>query len=134
MRAVKRLWALLLPLGLLAQSVGWRGDYDKARQEACRRGVSMVVVLVKRNCAPCGALLADLARKEELANMLKKRSVPVVVTWENEDYPIEMLYSRTFPTLFILSCEERFLAEPMGGGQAPSGLLRWFEKEASDER
>jgi len=51
------------------------------------------------------------------------------VTRENEDYPIELLYTLEYPTIFLLSPEEVLLKPPVSGAVDPALL----EKEVFDE-
>jgi hypothetical protein len=127
------IWLFALSLAG-AGHIGWYGDFDRALERARKSGRPMLVVLVKRGCAPCGRLVASLAADEALSRLIEEKTVPVLVTKENEDYPIELLYTLEYPTLFLLSPEENFLMAPMRGEADPSLLRRRLEKELFDER
>jgi hypothetical protein len=132
---MRALTILLFTLSLAgAGHIGWYGDYDRALEMAQKSGRPMLVVLVKRSCAPCGRLVASLADHEALSRLIDEKTVPVLVTQENGDYPIELLYTLEYPTLFLLSPEENFLMAPMRGETDPSLLRRRLEKEVFDER
>jgi hypothetical protein len=99
----------------VAGHIGWGGDFDRALEASRKSGKPMLVVLVKRGCAPCGRLVAAMAADEALSRLIREKTVPVLVTKENEDYPIELLYTLAYPTIFLLSPEETFLTAPIRG-------------------
>jgi len=130
---MKRWLPLAVAVSLSAEPIHWRGDYDGALQEARTQGRALVVLLVRRHCLSCGKVAMRLGRDAALVRLLNEKSVPVIVTKENEDYPVEMLYTDTYPTLFLLTPSETFLTEPMRGEVNASLLRVRLEKEAFDE-
>jgi hypothetical protein len=117
-----------------AGHIGWYGSFDKALQKARSCAKPMLVVLVRRDCPPCGELVAALAADGLMARLIDEKTVPVLVTKEYENYPIELLYTLEYPTIFLLSPEETFLMVPMQGSADLLRLRRRLEKEVSDER
>jgi len=133
MRRVLVLCTLLAGV-LAAGPIRWQGSFDAARQRAEEERKPLLVLLVKRECDACRKAVAAMNGDGPLARLVNGRTIPVLVTKENEDYPIELLYTLEFPTLFLLSPEETFLAEPVRGEIDASGLRRLLEEELPDER
>lgn len=130
-----RVYVILLLTALLsgAEPISWYGDFDRALRVSRQSGRPMLVVLVERGCRPCGDLLRRLASDGELVATISERTIPVLVTRENEDYPVELLYTLEYPTLFLLSPEETFLGEPVRGEVHLSVLRRLLEEELPHE-
>ncbi|WP_456450322.1 thioredoxin family protein [Hydrogenimonas sp.] len=130
---MRLLAALLLASLCLAEPVRWQGKFDRALELCRQSGKPMLVLLIKRGCQTCTEAIARINADEKLAALIQKRTVPVLVTKEHEDYPIELLYTLEYPTLFFLTPDERFLAEPMRGVPDLFRLRALLEKEAFDE-
>ena len=122
MRILATLW--LAWAVAVAGHIGWGGDFDRALEASRKSGKPMLVVLVKRGCAPCGRLVAAMAADEALSRLIGEKMVPVLVTKENEDYPIELLYTQVYPTIFLLNPEEIFLMAPIEGERTTAKLYQ----------
>ena len=107
----------LLTLFVNADHIRWLGNYDKALQKAHKEHKPLMVLLVKKKCPSCNDVIKDVFMKQEYVKLLNQKFVSVIVTYEGrESYPIEMFYSRIFPTLFLVSSQtETFLAKPLYG-------------------
>ena len=125
--------AVLLACLCLAEPVRWQGKFDRALALSRQSGKPMLVLLIKRECEACKEAVATINADAALSRAINTRTVPVVVSKEYEDYPIELLYTLEFPTLFLLSPDERFAAEPMRGGVSLARLRAWLEEEGLDE-
>ena len=113
--------------------IHWRGDYDRALAESRQSGRPMLVVLVRRHSFRCAEQLRRLGEDAALVRLLNRSFVPVIVTEENGAYPVELLYSTVYPTIFLLSPRETFLMPPLPGGADPSGVRMRLEEKLSDE-
>jgi thioredoxin-related protein len=114
---------LLVSTLLHADMIHWMGSFDTALEKARRDRKPMLIVVVRHGCSQCRELFATTFRDNEIVQLVNNKTVPVIVTKENEDYPIELLYTLEYPTLFLLSPEENFLAEPIKGA-ADASLLK----------
>ncbi len=89
-------------LSLNASVVSWLGDYDKALEEAKKEQKPLLVLLVKKECKTCNDIIVKCFMNRDYVDRLNEKYVAVMVTYEGESsYPIELLYSTTFPTLFF---------------------------------
>jgi len=103
MRLSKFLFLVLFMLSLNASVVSWLGDYDKALEEAKKEQKPLLVLLVKKECKTCNDIIVKCFMNRDYVDRLNEKYVAVMVTYEGESsYPIELLYSTTFPTLFFL--------------------------------
>lgn len=102
-------------LSVNADHIHWLGNYDKALQKAQKEHKHLMVLLVKKECGPCNAVIQHYFMGQEYVGRLNQKFVSVIVTYEGrESYPIELFYSRSFPTLFFVDYQtESFLAEPL---------------------
>jgi len=116
---MKRLFLLsfILLSFLSAEHVRWMGEYDKALALAHTENKPLLVLLVKEKCPECNRLIQDLFMNQSYISLINKNFISVIVTYEGRpSYPIEMYYSRSFPTLFFVDSQrELFLYEPLVG-------------------
>ncbi len=113
-----------------AQTIRWHGSFDGALAVSQKERKPMFVVLVQRGCKECRELFATTLREKRVVRLVNENTVAVIVTKENEDYPIELLYTLDYPAIFLLSPEEVLLKGPLCG-IVDAKLL---EKELFDER
>ncbi len=111
------LW--ILPLFVFADFVKWMGNYDTSRQRARKEHKALLVLLVKKHSPNTSKLIHDVFMDQPYVAKINTRMVPVIVTYEGElSYPIEMYYSRVFPTLFFVdSSREVSLHTPLYGNE-----------------
>ena len=112
------LWFLpFLPLLLSADHVHWLGDYNQALQKAHTEHKPLLVLLVKKDASLSSTIIKNVFMNQKYITQINQKMVPVIVTYEGKlSYPIEMYYSRVFPTLFFVdSARELFLKEPLYG-------------------
>lgn len=113
---IKFLFTLcLLTISMNADHIHWMGNYDKALQKAQKEHKSLMVLLVKKECPSCNDVIRDAFMGQGYIKYLNQKFVSVIVTYEGrENYPIEMFYSTSFPTLFFVNSQtETFLSEPL---------------------
>ena len=114
-----------------ADHIHWLGNYDKALQRAQKEHKSLMVLLVKKECPSCNAVIRDAFMGQEYVKYLNQKFVSVIVTYEGrESYPIEMFYSTNFPTLFFVNSQiETFLSEPLYGKSIDERSIKKILKE-----
>ncbi|NPA29951.1 MAG: hypothetical protein GXO33_07200 [Epsilonproteobacteria bacterium] len=129
-----RLWTALFLVSLcLAEPVRWQGKFDRALALSRQSGKPMAVLVIERGCEACKKVIADINADETLSRCINTRTVPVVVIKEYEDYPVELLYTLVYPTLFLLTPDERFLADPLKGPVDSARLRRLLEEKLPDK-
>jgi thioredoxin-related protein len=113
---LKRVFLAFLSISFLyANSISWRGDYNKALQEAQKNHKVLMVLLIKSDCQKCKEVIRDIFTNKSYINRLKKEVVAVIVNIDNKkSYPIELYWSNIYPTLFFVdSSKEIFLTQPI---------------------
>ncbi len=122
---MKPLFALLITLSLSASSISWRGDYEKAHQEALSQNKSILVLLVKKNSKSASRLIQETFMNQEYVEWIDENFVCVLVTkGQKESYPIELLYTLEYPTLFFLDSHELYSCPPISGAVSPKKLAQ----------
>lgn len=122
--------ALLYIFSLLlnASHVNWYGDFDKAHKKALKQNKSLIVLLIEENCDSSREVIKKTFINQPYIDKINKDFVSVIVTKNQKaSYPIEMLYTFTYPTLFFLDNRELFLCEPMRGGISPENLKKYLK-------
>ena len=61
----------------------------------------------------------------DYVDTINQKMIPVIVTYEGRSsYPIEMYYTRVFPTLFFVDTRtETFIGEPLYGEGIKSDMI-----------
>jgi len=116
---------LLLPFGLCANHVHWLGDYDTALQKAHQEHKALLVLVVKKESSISNKIIKDHFMNHAYVDVINQKMVPVIVTYEGRSsYPIEMYYTRVFPTLFFVDTKtETFMGEPLYGEEIREEIL-----------
>ena len=119
------LW-LLFPLFVYANHVQWLGDYDTALQLAHKEHKPLLVLVVKHKDPLSNKIIKDHFMNHAYVDVINQKMVPVIVTYEGRSsYPIEMYYTRIFPTLFFVDTKtETFIGEPLYGERIEAGVLK----------
>ena len=114
---LKYVLLLLLPLLLSANFVNWMGNYDAAHQKALKEHKPLLVLVVRKNDPLSSQIIKKTFMDQDYVDKINGEMVPVIVTYEGAlSYPIEMYYTRIFPTLFFVDSQrEIFLKEPLYG-------------------
>ncbi len=111
------LFWLLFPFVVFANHVQWLGDYDTALQLAHKEHKPLLVLVVKNKDPLSNKIIKNYFMNHAYVDIINQKMVPVIVTYEGRaSYPIEMYYTRIFPTLFFVdSSREIFFREPLYG-------------------
>ena len=112
---LKYLLLWLLPLLASADHVHWLGNYNKALQKSHREHKPLLVLVVEQDSPLVKKIIKNAFMDQNYVDGINSKMVAVIVTYEGAlSYPIEMYYTRVFPTLFFVDSEkELFLREPL---------------------
>jgi len=115
----------LLTLGIYANQVHWLGNYATALQLAHKEHKPLLVLVVKHKDPLSNIIIKNHFMNHAYVDSINQKMVAVIVTYEGRSsYPIEMYYTRVFPTLFFVNTQtETFMREPLYGEQIKSDIL-----------
>lgn len=130
MRTLLVLIALAVTL-LHAEHVRWYGSYEKAYQEAVKEKKLLMVLLTKEACPASQKMLRTTFKDQPYIRSVNERFVSVIVTkGQKESYPIELLYTMSYPSLFFLNSEELFAGDTLFGYIDPETFARYLASES----
>jgi len=113
----------ILALTLSASHVSWYGNFNEAHKQSIKDNKKLMVLLIKKNCSVCKEVVKTTFSNQEYIDSLNKDFISVIITKNQaESYPIEMLYTLTYPTLFFLDKNELFVCKPLRGEVTPERL------------
>jgi hypothetical protein len=114
---------------LQANHVNWYGNFDKAHQQALKENKKLMVLLIKKDCAPCIDTIKNTFMNKLYVNKINDEFISVMITKDQKSsYPIEMLYTFEYPSLFFLDNRELFVCEPIRGSVTPDKLESYLEE------
>ena len=113
---MKYLILILFCVSLKAEYISWQSNYDEAHQEALKENKMLMVLLIEDECADCHKILRTTFKDKEYIKRINELFVTVLVTkGQKGSYPIEMLYTMTYPSVFFLNSKELFVCENIFG-------------------
>lgn len=99
-----------------AHNLSWYGSYETAHKEALKKHKMLMVLLVEKDCPNCNKILSTTFMNQPYLNKVDDLFVSVLITkGQKETYPIEMLYTMTYPSVFFLDAQELFVGENIFG-------------------
>lgn len=111
-----------------ANHVSWYGDFEKAHKQALKERKSLMVLLIRKECKKCKNTIKNTFINKSYIDTINDKFISVIVTKnQKESYPIEMLYTYTYPTLFFLDSRELFLCNPIRGEVTPESVKTHLE-------
>ncbi len=117
------LFTTLLALTLNASHVSWYGNFDKAHQAAIKENKKLMVLLIEKDCKSSQESIKTTFINQPYIEEINDNFISVIVTKnQKESYPIEMLYTFVYPTLFFLDNRELFVCKPIRGEVTPERL------------
>ena len=120
---------LLLSVCLFASDVRWFGDFETAHKQAINKNKKIMVLLLKDTKPTCQKILNKLFRNRSYVDEINKNYISVIaVKGQKQSYPIEMLYTTVYPTIFFLDATEIFLCEPLMGNITPDGFKNHLKR------
>ena len=107
----------ILLLNLFANHILWQSNYSKALKQAQQQNKTLMVLLTKDNSQACKDIVKNIFTNQPYLEKLNQKVVAIIVNKNGKvNYPIEMFYSTTFPTLFFVNpTNEIFIKEPYYG-------------------
>jgi len=106
----------MLVLTLSANHVSWYGSFDKAHKKALKDDKKIMVLVIEKDCKVCKEAIKTTFINQPYIDDINKDFISVIVTKnQKESYPIEMLYTFIYPTLFFLDNRELFVCKPLKG-------------------
>jgi hypothetical protein len=127
LRQLGLLW--LLTLFTYANHIHWLGDYDTALKLAQKESKPLLVLVIKHKDPLSNTIIKKHFMNHDYVDKINQKMIAVIVTYEGRSsYPIEMYYTRVFPTLFCVDTKtETFMREPLYGEQiSHKVLLQYF--------
>jgi len=113
-------------LSLHAEYVRWFLDYEKAHQEALKQNKSLMVLLLIKSD---DTLVEKLFINQNYVPSINENYITVVVKKDQEgSYPIELLYTLEYPTLFLLDKHELYSCEALRGEVNPERLNAYLNR------
>ena len=108
---------LLLKSLLCAEYIAWMGSYDTAHQRALQEDKSLLVLLLPQHCdRQCYVDATKPFLATDNITLINKSYVGVIVKQDQEEsFPIELLYTLEYPSLFFLDKYELYEREAIRG-------------------
>ena len=120
-RALLFLFCILFALSAHATHLQWQGSYELARKRAQAENKNILVFLVYEKNEKTGKMILKNFMNQPYIEKMNTEFIAVIVEkGTRQSYPIELLYTQTYPALFFLSAEELFLCRPLEGVITPS--------------
>ena len=113
-----RFWLLFVSLIALLQAehVQWQGDFEKARAQAVKENKGLMVFLINGNDKVAMQMLTQNFRDQTYIACINKNYVSILIQKDqSSSYPIELLYTLEYPSLFFLDTHELFTKETLIG-------------------
>ena len=115
----------ILILTLSASHVRWYGSFDEAHKQALKYDKKLMVLLIKKDCQVCKESIKSTFINQSYIDDINRDFISVIITKnQKESYPIEMLYTLAYPTLFFLDNRELFICKPLKGKITPEGFKK----------
>ncbi len=113
---------LLITLSLSADHVRWFFDYEEAHKEALKQNKHLMVLLVEDSVIT-KETIKNTFMDQPYIDEINREFIPVLVAkGRKESYPIEMLYTLIYPTLFFLDKYELYSCNPIRGQITPQAV------------
>ena len=105
-------------------------SYTVAHIKAVKENKMLLVFLTKKECKYCNKELMKILQNKKLDKAIKNRALFVIIIKnQKESYPIEMLYSTRYPTLFLLDKYELSHCKALRGEMNPKQILDCLMKK-----
>ncbi len=105
---------ILYCLPLFAGGIGFSSDYKASLKRAKSEHKELLLYLYKDKTS---IKFLKIFKHLKCSNTLKKHFIAVIKNFDADNsYPVEMFYTRSFPTIFFISSkDETLLASPLRG-------------------
>ncbi|MCK4974271.1 MAG: thioredoxin family protein [Sulfurimonas sp.] len=120
---------LLLTLALNANHVRWLSNFDEAHKKSLKQNKHLMILLIMKDSVECKDTIVTTFMNQTYIDKINREFIPVLITKDQkQSYPIEMLYTFTYPTLFIFDEQHLFSCEPIRGDITPQRLKSYLEE------
>jgi len=107
-----------------ASHVKWKYDFDKAHQESIKQKKYLMVLLIKKDSIVGKETLISSFMNQPYIDKINEKFISILVIKDQKhSYPIELLYTFTYPSLFFLNEYELFSCEPIRGDITPQRII-----------
>ncbi|MFA6195579.1 MAG: thioredoxin family protein [Sulfurimonas sp.] len=114
---------LLWNVSLSAETIRWNSNYEAAHKEALKENKMLMVLLIESNSKECNKILTTTFKEQEYIKRINELFVSVLITkGQKESYPIEMLYTMSYPSIFFLNTQELFVGNNIYGYISPEAF------------
>lgn len=113
-----KLIALLLASFFIleANNIWWRSNFDEAHHQAVKNSKKLMVLLLGNNSKVNKEILIESFMNNDYIDRINEEYISVIVTKDQKtSYPIELLYTTDYPSVFFLNNLEIYLCEPLRG-------------------
>ena len=122
------IYLTLLTLSLSAENIRWYSDYEAAHIQALKENKMLMVLLIKQESPECYKMLSTTFKSQDYNKKINSLFISVLITkGQKETYPIEMLYTMEYPTLFFLDKNELFIGENLFGYISPDKFKTYLD-------
>ena len=121
---------LLLLLSSVVFAFSIESSYAAAHKKALQEEKLLLVFLTKKGLSTASKKLQMLLESKKVADAIEKEAVFVIIYKDQrESYPIELLYTQEYPTLFFVNNKELFACEAQRFDIDKEALLECLETE-----
>ena len=122
---MKLLLSILISLTLNASYVKWQGDFEIAHQEALKENKALLVLLVDKHRETTQKLLKTSFMNQKYIDEINKKFISIlIIKGQKNSYPVELLYTLEYPTLFFLDKYELNFCPKVSGKITPEILSK----------
>ena len=122
------IYIILLTLSLSADNIRWQSNYDTAHAQALKENKTLMVLLIEKNSSECYKMLSTTFMNQDYNKKINSLFISVLITkGQKGTYPIEMLYTIEYPTLFFLDKNELFIGETLFGYISPDKFRTYID-------
>ncbi len=123
------IFLFFITLTLNATHVSWYGDFDTAHQEALKQNKMLLVLFIQKNSLTCKEAIQKSFLNQEYIDNINEKFISVLITkGQKSSYPIEMLYTSIYPSLFLLDKNELFICEALKGEITPKRVKSYLKQ------
>ena len=108
---------LLLTLIVLeANNIWWHSNFDEAHHKAVKSSKKLMVFLIEKDSPHNKNILINTFMNKDYIDSINEEYISVIVTKDQRAaYPIELLYTIDYPSVFFLDNLEIYLCEALRG-------------------
>lgn len=119
---------LFFSIILQANHIQWNSSYENAHRKALKEDKILMVFLIQKDRPESQKMLKSTFLNQNYIDKVNEKFISVIVTkGQKSSYPIEMLYTMTYPTLFFLNKEELFIGTNLFGYISPNRFQKHLD-------